>query len=268
MCFGSNSNYQILSYAITEQPLWSIFRFTVCISAVTQSIRFCLIQLPYWTVFVVFQIHSKCFGNDSNDQILSDTITVLSSVCGIFSDLQQVFRQWLKLSDFVWYNYRIEQSLWYIFRSTASVSAMTQIIRFCLIQLPYWAVFVVYFQIYSKCFGNDSNDQILSDTITVLSSVCGVFSDPQWACLTLGLFVCLDCAGIHRVLSLRVKSIKLDNWDREQVDVCLLQVCIILFLNILDNELQHIFIGVIYFKMFGYEKKHSRTLLQNNLVHL
>lgn len=46
---------------------------------------------------------------------------------------------------------------------------------------------------------------------------CGT-PDPDWASSKLGLFVCLNCSGIHRNLSGRVKSIKLDFWEDELVE--------------------------------------------------
>ncbi|XP_064842962.1 arf-GAP with dual PH domain-containing protein 1-like isoform X3 [Oncorhynchus masou masou] len=43
--------------------------------------------------------------------------------------------------------------------------------------------------------------------------------DPDWASYKLGVFVCLNCSGVHRNLSniSRVKSIQLDFWDDELV---------------------------------------------------
>ncbi|XP_053195065.1 arf-GAP with dual PH domain-containing protein 2 [Scomber japonicus] len=46
---------------------------------------------------------------------------------------------------------------------------------------------------------------------------CGA-PDPDWASYKLGLFVCLSCSGVHRSLSNRVKSIKLDFWEDELVE--------------------------------------------------
>ncbi|XP_031727968.1 ATPase family AAA domain-containing protein 5-like [Anarrhichthys ocellatus] len=43
--------------------------------------------------------------------------------------------------------------------------------------------------------------------------------DPEWASYKLGVFVCLNCSGIHRSLYSRVKSIKLDFWEDELVEV-------------------------------------------------
>ncbi|XP_026218054.1 arf-GAP with dual PH domain-containing protein 2 [Anabas testudineus] len=46
---------------------------------------------------------------------------------------------------------------------------------------------------------------------------CGA-PDPDWASYKVGVFVCLNCSGIHRSLSSRVKSIKLDFWEDELVE--------------------------------------------------
>ncbi|XP_051244001.1 arf-GAP with dual PH domain-containing protein 2 [Dicentrarchus labrax] len=46
---------------------------------------------------------------------------------------------------------------------------------------------------------------------------CGA-PDPDWASYKLGVFVCLNCSGIHRSLSSRVKSIQLDFWEDELVE--------------------------------------------------
>uniref|UniRef100_A0A3Q3EWQ6 ArfGAP with dual PH domains 2 n=1 Tax=Labrus bergylta TaxID=56723 RepID=A0A3Q3EWQ6_9LABR len=46
---------------------------------------------------------------------------------------------------------------------------------------------------------------------------CGA-PDPEWASYKLGVFVCLNCSGIHRNLSSRVKSLKLDFWEDELVE--------------------------------------------------
>uniref|UniRef100_A0A1A8N0Y8 ArfGAP with dual PH domains 2 n=2 Tax=Nothobranchius pienaari TaxID=704102 RepID=A0A1A8N0Y8_9TELE len=46
---------------------------------------------------------------------------------------------------------------------------------------------------------------------------CGA-PEPDWACYKLGVFVCLNCSGIHRNLSSRVKSIRLDLWEDELVE--------------------------------------------------
>lgn len=45
---------------------------------------------------------------------------------------------------------------------------------------------------------------------------------PRWASWNLGIFVCIRCAGIHRNLGVhisKVKSVNLDQWTQEQVQV-------------------------------------------------
>uniref|UniRef100_A0A8C7XQS9 Arf-GAP domain-containing protein n=1 Tax=Oryzias sinensis TaxID=183150 RepID=A0A8C7XQS9_9TELE len=45
---------------------------------------------------------------------------------------------------------------------------------------------------------------------------------PRWASWNLGIFICIRCAGIHRNLGVhisRVKSVNLDQWTQEQVQV-------------------------------------------------
>ncbi|TIB97347.1 hypothetical protein E3Q17_03447 [Wallemia mellicola] len=45
-------------------------------------------------------------------------------------------------------------------------------------------------------------------------------SNPRWASYSLGIFLCMPCASVHRKLGThisKVKSVTLDNWNREQV---------------------------------------------------
>lgn len=47
-------------------------------------------------------------------------------------------------------------------------------------------------------------------------------SGPRWASWNLGIFICIRCAGIHRNLGVhisRVKSVNLDQWTHEQIQV-------------------------------------------------
>lgn len=45
---------------------------------------------------------------------------------------------------------------------------------------------------------------------------------PRWASWNIGVFICIRCAGIHRNLGVhisRVKSVNLDQWTQEQIQV-------------------------------------------------
>lgn len=53
------------------------------------------------------------------------------------------------------------------------------------------------------------------------------YTGPRWASWSLGIFLCINCAGIHRSLGThisRVKSATLDKWTEEQVEVGKLRV--------------------------------------------
>lgn len=46
--------------------------------------------------------------------------------------------------------------------------------------------------------------------------------DPRWASYSLGIFLCIRCAGLHRKMGThisRVKSVTMDEWSLEQIDV-------------------------------------------------
>ena len=58
--------------------------------------------------------------------------------------------------------------------------------------------------------------------INCLNNVIPVLTDPEWISVNLGAFLCPECAGCHRNLGThisRVRSIKLDNWEDDQVQV-------------------------------------------------
>lgn len=45
--------------------------------------------------------------------------------------------------------------------------------------------------------------------------------DPRWASWNLGVFVCIQCSGVHRSMGThisKVKSADLDTWTPEQVE--------------------------------------------------
>ncbi|ORY92377.1 hypothetical protein BCR43DRAFT_445754 [Syncephalastrum racemosum] len=45
--------------------------------------------------------------------------------------------------------------------------------------------------------------------------------NPRWASYSLGVFLCVRCAGLHRKMGThisRVKSISMDQWTPEQID--------------------------------------------------
>ena len=46
--------------------------------------------------------------------------------------------------------------------------------------------------------------------------------DPEWASTTLGIFLCIDCAEVHREMDLtrnKVRSIRLDSWSPDMIKV-------------------------------------------------
>jgi len=45
--------------------------------------------------------------------------------------------------------------------------------------------------------------------------------DPLWVSINQGVFLCIKCSGIHRLLGVqisRIKSIELDNWDNSHIE--------------------------------------------------
>ncbi|XP_022049506.1 arf-GAP with dual PH domain-containing protein 2-like [Acanthochromis polyacanthus] len=69
----------------------------------------------------------------------------------------------------------------------------------------------------------ERNNKILLDLVRQpgnnLCADCGI-PEPDWASYTLGVFVCLNCSGMHRNLPAisKMKSIRLDHWDDSLVE--------------------------------------------------
>ena len=54
------------------------------------------------------------------------------------------------------------------------------------------------------------------------ASRTGLFADPTWASANLGVYLCLNCSGVHRSLGThitQVRSITMDAWFPDQIEV-------------------------------------------------
>lgn len=45
-----------------------------------------------------------------------------------------------------------------------------------------------------------------------------IITDPVWASVDQGVFVCINCSGVFRSFS-RVKSVELDDWSEKEIEV-------------------------------------------------
>ncbi|KAI9030975.1 Arf GTPase activating protein, partial [Phycomyces nitens] len=62
--------------------------------------------------------------------------------------------------------------------------------------------------------------ELLEQPENMCCADCGK-KDPRWASWNLGIFVCIQCSGIHRSMGThisKVKSVDLDTWVPEQID--------------------------------------------------
>lgn len=50
---------------------------------------------------------------------------------------------------------------------------------------------------------------------------CFLSEDPGWGSCSLGVFICLDCSGIHRNVPdiSKIKSLSLSHWEDHEVQV-------------------------------------------------
>ncbi|KAK8299118.1 hypothetical protein V6Z12_D05G301700, partial [Gossypium hirsutum] len=72
-----------------------------------------------------------------------------------------------------------------------------------------------------RSFGPQARlERMLEDTGNRVCADCGS-PDPKWVSLSIGVFICIKCSGVHRSLGShisKVLSVKLDEWTEDLVD--------------------------------------------------
>ena len=61
---------------------------------------------------------------------------------------------------------------------------------------------------------------LLSRKLKVFAKILYTAIDPDWASVNFGVFLCINCAGIHRGMSIsKVRSVRLDSWSPDMIKV-------------------------------------------------
>lgn len=63
---------------------------------------------------------------------------------------------------------------------------------------------------------------LLVDTAVFIFLMRAYKTGPEWASVNLGVFICLECAGIHKRIGpavSQVRSVQLDKWTEQMIEV-------------------------------------------------